>query len=101
MSDWQTIDTAPKDGTTIQITDGRTVYAGAWAPSIHGSKYPWAFIEVFASDPHGCCDNEDSTRIESNAFPLSGPTHWQPLAEPPRSPTPNTTLDEKERGDAA
>ena len=80
MSEWQLIETAPKDGTWI---------IGA---EFHGEDYRYADIyccrwmncyqsaEEYGGDPdlyiRECWDNgKDNTEL---------PTHWMPLPEPPK-----------------
>ena len=53
---WQPIETAPKDGRPIIVTDGAAVYGSAWW---HGRDSVWL-------DCDGCT-----------------PTHWMPLPAPP------------------
>lgn len=71
MSEWQPIETAPRDGTIILLVDGGNQvwgpYAGAWVGK--NDHYPWVFL-----DPD----------IELNGMPPSGFTHWMPLPEPPQ-----------------
>lgn len=77
MSDWQPIETAPKDGTTILIFLPRMknpICLGRW----------WDKVEL----EHGV---ETYRRAEwmRNGMPAMStlkfePTHWMPLPEPPR-----------------
>lgn len=81
---WQPIETAPKDGTVILLSDGKIAWPGGWNPSVHGHPYPWVFMEDLKDhQPHGCCDNEEDSRINVNAWRDDGPTHWMPLPPPP------------------
>lgn len=79
---WQTMDTAPKDGTIILLchaTNGFPTVSGYWglAQSAHKAgvadkKHPWVILE----NTNGC-----------NAWsndPVHGPTHWRPLPAPPK-----------------
>lgn len=70
MSEWQTMDTAPKDGTTILIhnphwADG-TVHPAKWFDDPSGLGCDWQTIDGWWSD--GCDDS---------------PTHWMPLPDAP------------------
>ena len=56
MSDWQKIETAPKDGTEVLACEGS-----------------WVFI--VGCDRYGWVDNA--------AGEERSPTHWMPLPEPP------------------
>jgi hypothetical protein len=59
---WQPIETAPKDGTEILLTDGHYKRTGYWATRIGA----WSI---------------------DAAVPLGMPTHWAPLPEfPPPEP---------------
>lgn len=60
MSEWQPIETAPKDGTYLLTSDGK-----------------WREVCKFV-DGFWCSDLEG----ESYSYVLE-PTHWQPLPEPP------------------
>lgn len=69
---WQPIETAPKDGRNILVSDGRLVSIGGWLTDIdHGAEWEgqigmagwWAF---------DLGPNNDR------------PTHWMPLPEPPK-----------------
>ena len=80
---WRDIASAPKDGTMILLSDGKFVVPGAFCPSLHGEKYPWAFVEEFKDDPSGCCQMEEPYRLETNAWKEAGPTHWMPLPPAP------------------
>lgn len=63
--DWQSIATAPKDGTTIMLFGARGRYkmvVGKWFPS------PWC---AWQSQP--------------GSWPIN-PTHWMPLPTPPARP---------------
>ena len=71
MTDWQPIETAPKDGTNILLVNRRGLMAtGLWMAGIRGRGW---FLrggtkpDTFFNDHHG-------------------PTHWMPLPPPPRSP---------------
>lgn len=82
MSGWQTIDSAPRDGTEIILRKGDRVTAGAWIE--------WAKSESHFHDTTG--EYVGEVEIESGAHWQSWdggfcdddePTHWQPLPSPP------------------
>lgn len=87
MSDWQPIDTAPKDGTEIILAilgvNSHWVHIGWYAPN---DPFQWRFIDDFSITPTGCCEDEDGDRISVNGAKPASVTHWMPLPEPP-SPT--------------
>jgi hypothetical protein len=86
MSDWQTIETAPKDGTEIILAitgilpDKYWVHIGWWQ---QGDSFPWRFIDTFSLEPSGCCDDEDADRTPVNGAKEGSVTHWMPLPQPP------------------
>jgi hypothetical protein len=67
MSDWQPIETAPKDGSR---------FLGGWWDKRHG--WCWA----------GCRWEIPGVGVYETAYPYAEgggrPTHWLPLPEPPR-----------------
>lgn len=70
--EWQPIETAPKDGTTILFWDDLMDYQiGSW------SEY---------EDP----DGEPREGWNDGIFPIIGdsgqPSHWMPLPQPPQPP---------------
>ena len=68
MSDWQPIETAPKDGTAVLgYHSGKmtTVYFEFWGG-------PWKLVAP------GSCAEEDDWE----------PTHWMPLPSPPQEKEP-------------
>ena len=78
---WQPIETAPKDGTGIIVTDGDIIGQGVWHCGL------WYFWE---SDKANSClvllpeDSEYEWVIDPNCWVRGyGPTHWMPLPSPP------------------
>ena len=72
--EWQPIETAPKDGTEILLTDGAFTHCGRWYDK-NNPKYPWKFLDFtyrWKDELNGWQDNK------------YGPTHWMPLPEPPK-----------------
>lgn len=72
---WQPMETAPKDGTTINMTDGQSVDVGGWVSAADQGAEPgeehliaagWWFL------------NKDMQ-----------PTHWTPLPAPPSAEPPS------------
>lgn len=69
MSEWQPIETAPKDGTTIL----------AFYPSLTGYTARQDVAPIHWSEwGNGVWEN-----ATSGGKPSSLPTHWMPLPEPP------------------
>ncbi len=69
MSDWQPIETAPKDGRLLLFVRG-TTYVGGWDDDRYAKKPRplWYYSDTWRRT--GC-----------RAIP---PTHWMPLPEPPK-----------------
>ncbi len=73
MTEWQPIETAPKDGTAILLALTQDYYSGGrvkegFCDELSGDWY-------LANDSCSCC-----------YYPLSDdnpPTHWRPLPDPP------------------
>lgn len=79
MSEWQPIETAPKDGTWVllyfdgwdrpDVYEGQpTIYAGQWSTENH-----WRESGDWYVDWH------DLTQ-----YHIGPPTHWMPLPDPPK-----------------
>ena len=83
MSEWQPIETAPKDGTHVMLSRGDRVTLGNWesvistSPEYHANgTYLGQFEdgnswEGWMSWDGGFCEE-------------TPPTHWMPLPEPPK-----------------
>ena len=72
MTNWQPIETAPKDGTVILLFVAPWVVAGYF--DLDEDVYPWVWMDLDASGSlNGSRD--DGTR----------PAHWMPLPEPPEA----------------
>ena len=66
MSDWQPIETAPKDGTFILVATASGIVGEAWRYADDGRHY-WA---------------QEHPSDYANNGPLTA-THWMPLPAPP------------------
>lgn len=69
MTDWQPIETAPRDGTPIIVWDGEIRTLTVWGKVSHVPIY--GFLEVVG------CDFNDTDLMGPQ------PTHWMPLPLPP------------------
>ena len=58
MTEWQPIETAPKDGTNLLVTDGKTTELG-WHDEFDAPEDPWCGY-------------------------IKWPTHWMNLPAPPK-----------------
>ena len=79
---WQTIDSAPKDGTRILAWDGKTQEV-IW----------WGTVRINARDFENPDAMEDFTDWfwggfddEYYCYDVFEPTHWMPLPNPPQCP---------------
>ena len=68
MNEWQPIETAPKDGTTVLLFSPGY---GRWLGS-HTGKPVWYCSKIGDRD------------IPPPKSEISKPTHWMPLPEPPK-----------------
>lgn len=73
MGVWQTIETAPKDGDPIMVSDGEMVECAAW---VNGR---WVASTGMTTVWEG--DGERGGLMDSNIEP----THWMSLPEPPHA----------------
>ena len=79
MAQWQPIETAPRDGTPILLTDGRSCVHLAWYQDAY-EPYPWFLVDSFDHRT-----NEQGTdTVELNSAMEVWPTHWMPLPEAPQ-----------------
>lgn len=73
MSEWQPIETAPKDGTRILIFDNGCISIANWHEQIDNYNHaPFDGWLIFYPD------DAFYTQVSEN------PTHWMPLPEPPK-----------------
>lgn len=75
---WMPIETAPRDGSPILLTNGRSCVHLAWFKG-DGESYPWFLVDNF--DFH--VDDNGNDCIELNSAMEAWATHWQPLPPPP------------------
>ena len=79
MSDWQPIETAPKDGTKILVgRDGHQTTTGVWVEDKGRTLVPDLNEPYWEKFDHSWWDVVFS---EDEWF---SPTHWMPLPEPPK-----------------
>lgn len=78
MSEWQPIETAPRDGTPILLSNGRSCVHLAWYRD-SDEPYPWFLVDNFDFvTGEDCVD-----RIELNSAMESWATHWMPIPAAP------------------
>lgn len=80
MTDWQPIETAPKNGESVILAQGRFVEVGFWVDTSHqeqqlvsssGRRETYEWVDVVSGYWEGTTE-------------IYGPTHWMPLPEPPK-----------------
>ena len=76
MSDWQPIETAPKEGTRILLTANGRVTIGFWATD--------AVIFEGGEGPHWVEFECEDFYYSRHLIDADTPTHWMPLPEPPK-----------------
>ncbi len=69
---WQSIETAPRDGTTILVGHSESVFSAWWEPD------GWKTGSGVAGWVDGCTNNDGD-------YSTYEPTHWQPLPPPPNT----------------
>lgn len=72
MSEWQPIETAPKDGSMVLLSDGTYVDAGFYhdGSACYGHRGGAGFF----------CEEDRGNLLTASNFPA---THWMPLPQPP------------------
>lgn len=79
MSDWQLIETAPKDGTRVLLFNGQDVKICRWTYWVSGKfNQKTCRLEDFKQ----WIWNEDDAYYTSD---FREPTHWMPLPNPPHT----------------
>ena len=74
LTGWQPIETAPRDGTEILMTNGVNVSSGQWF-----SEYGGTYDQEGAPNGDGCDDGWS----DWSGGMQPDPTHWMPLPPPP------------------
>ena len=77
LTGWQPIETAPRDGTEILMTNGVDVSSGQWL-----SEYGGTYDQEGAPNGDGC----DARWTDWTGGMQPDPTHWMPLPPPPIEP---------------
>lgn len=71
---WQPIETAPKDGSEFNATDGLSVFSCTWQEKYDGDDAGWCYAQY----------TYGGTLYEGNLTLDIAPTRWKPLPEPPQ-----------------
>lgn len=92
MSDWQPIETAPRDGTAFQAripghgSDNIIAAVDGLLDGDGSDCWAWGFVED--QEPPDCWDDGICWATNSDGVASVRPTHWKPL--PPPSGQPRT-----------
>lgn len=113
--DWQPIETAPKDGTSVdlwlvsnkrpegfRVTDCRRSYEGGAWPDVwteDGSRYVNGSRYYDEHDDWEECF-VPGNRAHPKAFTWTKATHWRPLPDPPSPILPRKSVNIKDNDDA-
>lgn len=89
MSEWQTIETAPRDGTTVLLYTTCHGACEAWFSKGEWSQETPINPREYSGSAWVCCD--DAFQIEVEEYGPNGrryydgtATHWMPLPAPPK-----------------
>ena len=84
--EWQPIETAPKDGTSVLLYIPHRICEGWFSKGEWSEDTPISPAE-YSGEVWVCCDDEFQVEVELGPdgfechFPI---THWMPLPEPPK-----------------
>ena len=87
MSDWQAIETAPKDGTWIQAripgngSDNIIAWRGWYTTDEDEEVCAWTFMT--AQEPPDCWTDGVCWTVNEDGVASVPPTEWKPLPLPP------------------
>lgn len=84
MTQWQPIETAPKDGKKVLIVANGVIYAAWWNSEFENQwdeeTSEYRYVGAWTDDAVESFGYETVASYE--------PTHWMPLPDPPEAPTP-------------
>lgn len=67
--EWQPIESAPKDGTSVLLLVNNFAIEGLWCQPVDRNRRPfWDIATIIAVHGCGCCGGDNPE-----------PTHWMPL----------------------
>ena len=81
MTEWISIDSAPKDGTEIILMKGSRVTCGSWQVFVETESHYDSSGNYIGSDEIDCGASWCS--YDGGFCEDDEPTHWMPLPEPP------------------
>lgn len=84
MSEWQPIETAPRDGRQILAWFPEGQHAPQAGDDYYDGPY---FVGMVATSSYGVYEPYPDCFMAVNyegGLPFGGPTHWMPLPEPPK-----------------
>ncbi len=85
MSDWQPMETAPRDGTAIQAeipgngSDNIIAWVGGYVDSRERECSCWQFVED--QEPPSCWTDGVCWEVDEDGVASVHPTRWKPLGE--------------------
>ncbi len=88
MSEWQTIDSAPKNGTPVLVWFCGRMHVAEYTAVWHPDNLKWCVREAARGDGQPTTtvvDISQPTFPDGRPIPggHAGPTHWMPLPAPP------------------
>lgn len=84
MTEWQPIETAPKDGTEIVLCRGDRVSCGRWFDAVYPKEPIIVDGEYYGMEETGEVIDACWMSIDGGFSEEDPPTHWMPLPEPPK-----------------
>ena len=80
MTDWQTIETAPKDGTKFWGAVGDDAIAMLWHPTFRGFVSSWSRMTL----ANGMTFSDTGKSFQDHHPVIHHPLYWMPLQELPK-----------------
>lgn len=86
MTEWQPIETAPKDGRKLLLAAGKEIIIGDWMPD---KRKEWKEMRTGTETEETIIRRLEEVdysgwHISGTDYSLFPATHWMPLPEPPK-----------------